>query len=451
MTSSHDRTPDEIRTEILALVDQYFDAVFGHLERTRPSTPVPVTGKVFDASELRAAVEASLDFWLTTGRFADALERALAAKVGARHAMLVNSGSSANLLAVAALTSPQLGDRRLCPGDEVITLAAGFPTTVNPIVQAGGVPVFVDIELPSLGVSLASLERALSDRTKAVIFAHTLGVPFDAGAVRTFCDAHGLWFIEDCCDALGAAWQGRNVGTFGDFATLSFYPAHHITTGEGGCVLTSSPKLRSIAESFRDWGRDCWCQPGCDNTCGKRFVQQHGQLPFGYDHKYTFSHIGYNLKMTDLQAAVGLAQIRKLDGFIAARRENHALLLQELRSLDTVFEFVAPPEQADPSWFGFPMIVRSTAPFDREQFIRFLDARGVATRLLFGGNLTKQPAYQHVNYRCAEPLPNSDRVMNDLVWIGCFPGLQRHQLQHMIDTIFEFVSGVGGPVPVTRV
>jgi CDP-6-deoxy-D-xylo-4-hexulose-3-dehydrase len=348
--------------------------------------------------------------------------------------VLVNSGSSANLLAITALTSPRLGDRRLQPGDEVITVAAGFPTTVNPILQNNLVPVFIDVTLPTYNVDVAQLEQALSPRTRAVFFAHTLGNPFDLDAVKAFAVRHDLWFIEDSCDAVGAAYRGRKVGTFGDLATTSFYPAHHITMGEGGSVLMEKPLLRTLVESFRDWGRDCWCAPGKDNTCGKRFDWQLGELPCGYDHKYTYSHIGYNLKLSDMQAAVGVAQLQKVDGFIETRRRNFRALHEGLRDLEEFFILPAATAGAEPSWFGFPIAVREGAPFTRNQVIQELEQRKIATRLLFGGNLVRQPAYRDSVYRVAAPLTNTDFIMNQVFWIGVFPGITPAMLDYILES-----------------
>jgi CDP-4-dehydro-6-deoxyglucose reductase, E1 len=424
----------ELRERILELAGEYCTEAF----RARPfvagETPIPVSGKVFDAAEMRLLVDASLDFWLTTGRYAEQFEREFARWMGIRECVLTNSGSSANLLAVSALTSPKLGDRRLQPGDEVITLAAGFPTTLNPILQNGLMPVFIDVTVPTYNVDVRQLEAALSARTRAVFFAHTLGNPFDLDAVTAFAERHGLWMIEDCCDAVGAMWRGRKVGLFGDLATTSFYPAHHMTMGEGGSVLMEKPLLRTLVESFRDWGRDCWCAPGKDNTCGKRFDWQLGELPCGYDHKYTYSHIGYNLKMTDMQAAVGVAQLQKLPGFIAVRRQNFERLHEGLRDIQEFFVLPEATPGSEPSWFGFPLGVRETAPFTRNQVIRALESRKIGTRLLFGGNLVRQPAYQNAPHRVAAPLTCTDFIMNQVFWIGVFPGLSAAML--------DFVMGV---------
>jgi CDP-4-dehydro-6-deoxyglucose reductase, E1 len=427
--------PDELRRQIAGLVSNYHAAAFGDRAFVPGETPVPVSGRVFDAAELQSLVEASLDFWLTTGRFAREFERRFAQVFGLRHAILVNSGSSANLLALTALTSPSLGERRLRPGDEVITVATGFPTTVNPILQNGLVPVFLDVTTPTLNVDASQLEAALGPRTRAVMLAHTLGNPFDLSRVRAFTAAHGLWLIEDCCDAVGSTYDGRHVGTFGDLASVSFYPAHHITMGEGGCVLTGSPALRKLVESFRDWGRDCWCDPGKENTCGKRFDWQLGGLPHGYDHKYTYSHIGYNLKATDMQAAVGVAQLDKLPGFIAARRANFDRLRAGLGELEDVLELPEATPCSTPSWFGFPMLVRHGAPFTRKELISHLESRRIATRLIFAGNLTRQPAYAESTYRVVGNLATTDRVMRDGFWLGVYPGLTPPMLDYMVDTI----------------
>ena len=429
-----------VRAMILELVGEYCAEAFPQREFVPGQSSVPVSGKVFDGAEMRSLVDASLDFWLTTGRYAERFEKEFARWTGIRECLLVNSGSSANLLAVAALTSPKLGDRRLVPGDEVITVAAGFPTTVNPIIQNGLVPVFVDVTLPTYNVDVAQLEAALSPRTRAVILAHTLGNPFDLAAVTAFTRKHNLWLIEDCCDAVGSTYNGEHVGTFGDLATTSFYPAHHITMGEGGAVLTNQPLLRTLVESFRDWGRDCWCNPGCDNTCGKRFDWQLGELPCGYDHKYTYSHIGYNLKLTDMQAAVGVAQLQKLGEFVEARRRNFEALREGLRGLEEFFILPEATENAAPSWFGFPIAVRPEAPFTRNQVTARLEERKIATRLLFGGNLTRQPAYRDCEYRVVGSLSNTDFVMNQVFWIGLYPGISPEILEYMLDGLHSVPS-----------
>ena len=426
---------EELRRQILDLVGEYAAEAFGTNAFVAGKSSVPVAGKVFDGAEMRALVDASLDFWLTTGRFAARFEREFARWMGVRECSLVNSGSSANLVALSALTSPKLGDRRLVPGDEVITVAAGFPTTVNPIFQNGLTPVFVDVTVPTYNVDAARLEEALSPRTRAIMLAHTLGNPFDLDAVTAFARQHDLWLIEDCCDAVGSTYNGRQAGSFGDLATTSFYPAHHITMGEGGAVLTNQPALRTLVESFRDWGRDCWCDPGCDNTCGKRFDWQLGTLPCGYDHKYTYSHVGYNLKLTDMQAAVGVAQLEKLDGFVESRRRNFRMLRQGLRGLEEFFILPEATEHAEPSWFGFPIGVRPDAPFTRNQVTAHLEERKIATRLLFGGNLTRQPAYRGRDYRVAGSLENTDFVMERVFWVGVYPGITEAMMEHTIESL----------------
>ncbi|HLA89444.1 MAG TPA: lipopolysaccharide biosynthesis protein RfbH [Gemmatimonadaceae bacterium] len=434
----HPADAEALRARIRALVAEYHAAAFAPRPFVAGESPVPVSGRVFGASELQHVVDAGLDFWLTTGRFATQFERAFAKVMGARHAMLVNSGSSANLLAVSALTSPMLEGRELHEGDEVITVAAGFPTTVNPIFQNRLVPVFVDVELPSYGIDVTQLEAARSPRTRAIIVAHTLGNPFDVGAVAEFAKRHGLFLIEDCCDAVGATFDGRSVGTFGDLATVSFYPAHHITMGEGGCVLAHKPIWKRIVESLRDWGRDCWCETGKENTCGKRFDWQLGDLPHGYDHKYTYSHVGYNLKLTDLQAAVGVAQLERLGDFVAARRRNFAHLRERLADLDDVLEFPGVHPKAVPSWFGFILRVRDEAPFERNALVRFLQSRKIDTRLLFGGNLVRQPAYRGLAFRVVGRLPRAEQVLRGSFWVGCYPGLSEEMLDYVAGSIREF-------------
>lgn len=433
--------PQALRAQILELTAAYYEAAFASRPFVPGQTPVPVAGRVFDAADLRHLVEAGLDFWLTAGRFAAQFEREFARTCGVRHALLVNSGSSANLLAVSCLTAPDLKERALRPGDEVITVAAGFPTTVNPIFQNQLIPVFVDVTIPTYNVDVGQLEEALSRRTRAIVLAHTLGNPFDLASVVAFARRHNLWLIEDCCDALGATFDGRLVGTFGDLATTSFYPAHHITMGEGGCVLTSRPLLKRLVESLRDWGRDCWCEPGKDNTCGRRFEWQLGDLPAGYDHKYTYSRIGYNLKATDMQAAVGVAQLRKLSGFVAARRRNFQRLYEGLRGLEEFFILPEATAGAEPSWFGFPLAVRPGAPFTRAQVVRHLEAHKIGTRLLFGGNLVRQPAYRGRPYRVVGDLANSDFVMNRVFWIGVYPGLSPQMLDYVVETLHAWCYG----------
>jgi CDP-6-deoxy-D-xylo-4-hexulose-3-dehydrase len=437
---------DELRGQIRSLIADYHDAAFAPKPFIPGVTSVPVAGRVFDAEDLQSLMEATLDFWLTTGPFAAQFEKAFARYFGIRTATLVNSGSSADLLAITALTSPKLGDRQLKPGDEVITVAGGFPTTVNPIIQNGLVPVFLDLQIPTYNIDTRHLEAAYSDRTRAVMIAHTLGNPFDLAAVTDFCRRHNLWLIEDCCDAVGATYNGQNVGTFGDLATVSFYPAHHLTMGEGGCVLTDKPMLKTLTESFRDWGRDCWCDPGRENTCGKRFDWQSGDLPCGYDHKYTYSHIGYNLKMTDMQAAVGVSQLKKLPRFIATRRANFERLKAGLRDLQEFFILPEATPNSDPSWFGFPLGVRSGAPFNRNQVIGYLTQRKIDTRLLFAGNLLRQPAYKDIRHRVVGTLENTDFVMNNLFWVGVYPGITEEMIDYMLDTFRNVGRALACPV-----
>lgn len=396
---------------------------------------IPVTGKILDEDDLVQLVEASLDMWLTAGRFAEQFEKEFAKFCGVKYALLVNSGSSANLVAFSALTSPRLGDRRIKPGDEVITVAAGFPTTVNPIVQNQCVPVFVDVELGTYEIDISQLELARTEKTKAVMIAHTLGNTFDAKAVKEFCDKYGLWLVEDCCDAIGASIGGKPVGTFGDIATVSFYPAHHITMGEGGAVLMSNPLLKLAAESFRDWGRDCWCPPGKDNTCKKRYDWQLGDLPKGYDHKYIYSHVGYNLKVSDMQAAIGVSQLKKLPGFIEKRRANFAYLTSKLQGLDHVLELPKASPDAQPSWFGFAITLKPQAKISRNELVKKLESEKIGTRLLFGGNLLKQPAYSEIKMRVIGDLKNTDRIMNDTFWVGVWPGLEEKHLDYIADRI----------------
>lgn len=431
---------EELRAQIGALAAEYFVEAFSPREFVAGESYIPVSGKVFDEVEIQHLVDSALDFWLTTGRFADQFQKEFSRFMEVRSTVLVNSGSSANLVALSCLTSPQLGDRALKPGDEVLTVAAGFPTTVNPIIQNNLIPVFVDVQIPTYNVDVNYLEAALSPRTRALVLAHTLGNPFDLDAVGELARRHNLWLIEDCCDAVGAGYNGRKVGTFGDLATVSFYPAHHITMGEGGAVITNKPKLKTLAESFRDWGRDCWCDPGRDNTCGKRFEHQLGDLPCGYDHKYTYSHIGYNLKATDMQAAVGLAQLQKVAGFIEARRANFSYLYENLRDLEDYLILPQATPNSEPSWFGFPVAVRADAPFTRNQLVQFLEQRRIATRLLFGGNLVRQPAYRNAQFRVASPLDNTDYIMNQVFWLGVYPGLTRPMLDYMISTLHEAKS-----------
>ncbi len=431
---------EQLRQQILQLTAEFHAEKFPAREFVPGSSVVPVSGKVIDAADMSAVVDSALDGWFTTGRWAKDFERKLARFFGLRSASLVNSGSSANLVALSALTSPKLGDRQLKPGDEVITVAAGFPTTVNPILQNRLVPVFIDVTLPTYELDVSMLEAARSEKTRAIMVAHTLGNVFNLEAVSAFCKKHNLWLVEDCCDALGSTFKGQKVGTFGDIATVSFYPAHHITMGEGGAVLTDKPALQVLIDSFRDWGRDCWCEPGVDNTCGKRFDWQLGTLPCGYDHKYTYSHVGYNLKATDMQAALGVSQIEKLPHFIERRKENFAYLMQVLKPLESYLQLPVAGENCDPSWFGFPIGVKAGAPFTRDQMTKALDAQKIGTRLVFAGNLTRQPAYQGCEFRVVGDLKNTDYVMNHVFWIGVFPGLTEPMLDFIAKTMTEFVE-----------
>jgi CDP-6-deoxy-D-xylo-4-hexulose-3-dehydrase len=426
---------DQLRQQILKLVREYGELHAQPISFAGGETAIPPSGKVIGASEMELMVEASLDGWLTTGRFNDAFEQRLAGFLGVNYVLTTNSGSSANLLAFSTLTSPRLGERAIRPGDEVISVAAGFPTTVNPIIQFGAVPVFVDVHLPTYNIDPAKVEAAISPKTKAIMLAHTLGNPYDLTTIVDIARRHKLWLIEDCCDALGSTYGGQLVGTFGDIGTLSFYPAHHITMGEGGAVFTNDPDLKSIAESFRDWGRDCYCAPGKDNTCGKRFCWKLGDLPQGYDHKYTYSHLGYNLKITDMQAACGLAQLDRAADFIATRKRNFAYLKDRLRSCE---EFLMLPEatpNSDPSWFGFPITLRPAAGVQRVDFVSYLDQYKIGTRLLFAGNLIRQPYMKGRTYRVSGDLTNTDTVMNDTFWIGVHPGLTSEMLDFVVEKI----------------
>jgi CDP-6-deoxy-D-xylo-4-hexulose-3-dehydrase len=425
-----DSTAQQLRQQIAELVGRYAELQMAPKPFVAGQSSVPPSGKVIGAGELQSMTEAVLDGWLTTGRFNEAFEKRLAKYLGRRCVLTTNSGSSANLLAFSALTSPRLGDRAIKPGDEVIGVAAGFPTTVNPILQFGAVPVFVDIEMGTYNIDPALIEAAIGPKTKAIMLAHTLGNPFDLSVVRALCDKHGLWLIEDCCDALGSTYQGRMVGGFGDIGTLSFYPAHHITMGEGGAVFTDSPLLKRIIESYRDWGRDCYCAPGEDNTCSKRFCWQMGDLPQGYDHKYTYSHLGYNLKITDMQAACALAQMDRVDDFVAARKRNFAWLSDRLAGCADQLILPQATRDSDPSWFGYPITLRDGCGINRVELVRYLDEQGVGTRLLFAGNLTRQPYMQGLNYRVSGELPVTDKIMNDTFWIGLWPGLSDDHLEH---------------------
>jgi len=430
---------EALRHQILDLVAEYHKQAFPPRPFLGGISTVPVSGKVFDENELQHLVDSSLDFWLTTGRFADQFEKGFAKVMGMRHAMLCNSGSSANLLAVSALMSPRLGKRALKEGDEVVTVAAGFPTTVNPIIQNRLVPVFVDAELATYDASLESIEAAIGPKTKAIVMAHTLGNPFDVEGVMRLAEEHKLWVVEDTCDAVGAKFAGKPVGSFGDLST-SFYPAHHMTMGEGGCVLVKKASMKKIVESLRDWGRDCWCPTGEENTCNRRFDWQLGELPYGYDHKYIYSHIGYNLKMTDMQAAIGVAQLDKLPEFIKARNRNWKRLRDGLKALDEFFILPEATKNSEPSWFGFALSVRSEAPFERLEVVQHLESRRIGTRQLFGGNLLRQPAYLNIPMRVVGDLKNADIIANSTFWIGVYPGLTDEMIDFMIATVHEFVD-----------
>jgi CDP-6-deoxy-D-xylo-4-hexulose-3-dehydrase len=428
-----------LREQILELVGRYAEIAHADKPFAPGLSPVPVSGKVFGANEMRHLVDSSLDFWLTAGRFNDAFEGRLASYIDRRFALTVNSGSSANLVALTALTSHLMGKKRLVPGDEVITCAAGFPTTVNPSIQNGLIPVFVDVDIPTYNMRPDMIEAAVSDRTRAIMVAHTLGNPFDIDAVMAVAKKHDLFVVEDCCDALGATYRGKHVGTYGNVGTLSFYPAHHITMGEGGAVFTNDGILKRALESVRDWGRDCYCPPGKDNTCNKRFEWKLGDLPRGYDHKYTYSHLGYNLKITDMQAAVGLAQMDRLDEFVAARRRNWDYLTAGLRDLEDVLILPTATEHSEPSWFGYCLTLRADAPVNRDKLVIHLNEKKVATRLLFGGNLIRQPYMKGRNYRVVGDLENSDIVMHQTFWIGVYPGLSTSHLDYAMDVMRQAI------------
>lgn len=442
----------ELRENVVEAAAKYYELVHGAPKTFKPGLRIPYAGRVFDQLEIENLINASLDFWLTTGRYAVEFEGKFAKFLGVGHCSLTNSGSSANLLAFMALTSPKLGERRIKRGDEVITVAAGFPTTVAPVIQYGAIPVFLDIELPTYNIDCGQLEDAVSDKTKAVMIAHTLGNPFDIQSVKSFCERHGLWLIEDNCDALGSrySYDGEMIftGTVGHLGTSSFYPPHHMTMGEGGAIYTNDTTLKRLVESFRDWGRDCWCASGRDNTCGDRFTQQFGELPYGYDHKYVYSHFGYNLKVTDMQAAIGCAQLEKLPGFIAARKGNWKYLRDAMDDLAGCFILPEPTAHTDPSWFGFLLTIRECAGFTREQLVAHLEAKGIQTRMLFAGNLIKHPCFDEMRrsgegYRIIGELKNTDRIMHDTFWVGVYPGMTREMLDYISFQIHDFCSKFG--------
>jgi CDP-6-deoxy-D-xylo-4-hexulose-3-dehydrase len=432
------KTAEELRLEISGLVQEYADLKYVEKAFKPGRSIVPPSGKVIGATELQYMVDASLDGWLTTGRFNRNFEKALSEFIGIKSLITVNSGSSANLVAFATLTSPKLGDRAIKRGDEVISVAAGFPTTVNPIVQFGAIPVFVDVDLKTHNVNADLIEAAISPKTKSIMLAHTLGNPYNLEKVKELCDKYNLWLVEDCCDALGAKYNGQHVGTFGDIATCSFYPAHHITMGEGGAVFTNNSELITIAKSFRDWGRDCYCDPGCDNTCEKRFEQQLGDLPQGYDHKYTYSHLGYNLKISDMQAACGLAQLKRLPEFIKKRNSNFDYLSDRLSTLTDFIELAVPTNNSTPSWFGFSITVKSTSGVNRLDLIKYLDQNKIGTRLLFAGNLIRQPYFKNIEYRVVGELVNTDVTMSQTLWLGIYPGIGKEQLDYIAEKMEEF-------------
>lgn len=428
----------EIKNKILDLVNNYSNINFKEKEFIPGISEVPVSGKVIGNLELQNMVEASLDGWLTTGRFNEQFEERLSKFLGIKSLLTVNSGSSANLIAFSTLTSPKLKERAIQKGDEVISVAASFPTTVNPIVQFGAIPVFIDVKIPTYNIDENLIESAITKKTKAVMLAHTLGNPFNVQKIKEICEKYNLWLIEDSCDALGSKFNNQNVGTFGDLATLSFYPAHHITMGEGGAVFTNSKKLERIAESFRDWGRDCYCEPGKDNTCNKRFGWKLGDLPFGYDHKYTYSHLGYNMKITDMQAACGVAQLEKLDFFINKRKENFNFLYKNLKNLEDFLTLPEPEKNSDPSWFGFPLTLKKNNKYSRNDLVKYLNDNKIGTRLLFSGNLTKQPYMKNINFKVHGNLTNTDLIMENTFWIGLYPGLSEAHLQYSVITIKNF-------------
>lgn len=429
---------ENIKQEIFKNVKKYYELQYSKKEFIPGKSKINYAGRVFDEKEIISLVDSALEFWLTTGRFAEKFEKEFTEFLGLKFCSLTNSGSSANLLALSSLTSPKLGDKKVKPGDEVITTACGFPTTLNPIIQNNLVPVFIDIELGSYNIKADDIEKAISEKTKVIFIPHTLGNPANLSKITKIVEKYKLWFIEDNCDALGSRYNDKYTGTFGHISTFSFYPAHHITMGEGGALCTNDPLLKNIINSFRDWGRDCWCEPGHDNTCGKRFTQRFGELPFGYDHKYVYSHVGYNLKLTDMQAAIGVEQLKKLPNFIEKRKKNFMFLYNNLKEYEDYFILPNWEKESDVSWFGFPILVKNEAPFSRDEIVDYLEKNKIATRMLFGGNLTKQPAYKDVNYRIYGNLENTDLVMNNLFWIGVYPGLDIDKLEYIKKILNNF-------------
>ena len=432
------KTQENLKSEIFTKIREYYQLAHKKEDFIPGKSNILYAGRIYDENEMINLVDSALEFWLTAGRFANQFEKEFADFLGVKHCLLTNSGSSANLLAISALTSPTLGNKQLKPGDEVITLAAGFPTTVNPIIQNNLIPVFVDVKLGTYNIMCDKIEDAISDKTKAIFMAHTMGNPFNLDAVMEIAQKHDLWVIEDNCDALGSKYNGKYTGTFGHIATFSFYPPHHMTMGEGGALITNDTQLKRLIESFRDWGRDCWCGSGCDNSCGKRFEWQLGELPYGYDHKYIYSHIGYNLKVTDMQAAVGVAQLKKLPSFIVARKKNFKLLYDGLKKYEQYFILPEIEEKADPSWFGFLLTVREGAGFTKNEIVQYLEDNKIATRMLFAGNITRHPCFRDVEYKISGNLLNTDRIMNDTFWIGVYPGLTEEKIKYVLEKFHQW-------------
>jgi len=430
----------DLKKEIFNLVAEYYTEKHKSKSFIRGETYIPYAGRIYNEKEIISLVDSALDFWLTAGRFAKQFEEKFAKFLGVKHCILSNSGSSANLLAISALTSPKLGERRLQLGDEVITTACAFPTTVNPIIQNNLIPVFIDVNVGTYNIQVDKIEKAITDKTKALFLAHTLGNPFDLDKILEICEKYNLWLIEDNCDALGSKYNGKYTGTFGHIATFSFYPAHHITMGEGGALVTNNNQLKKLIKSFRDWGRDCWCEPGCDNTCGKRFGWQLGTLPYGYDHKYIYSHIGYNLKITDMQAAIGVEQLKKLPFFIKARKNNFKFLYEGLKKYEKYFILPEIETKADPSWFGFLITVRKDAGFTRDEIVKYLENKKIATRMLFAGNIIRHPSFKNVEYRIYRDLVNTDFIMNNTFWIGVYPGIKEVQINYILEKFKSFLK-----------